>query len=1013
MKNIINRSLLIFAILLGLLSISTLQAQKVKISTVTVTGQVVNEDAQPLSGILVKAFSTQAKAITDSQGNFSLDVARELTEQIAISENGYEISITTVEPGTIKIDPIVLRKVNFIDGKNIIELPYGNISNDRSTSAVYTVTGDELLSFPTGVLLEALAGRIPGLTLRQTDNNPGLEVATVYIRGTAAIIYIDGVMRDLTGLSIAEVERVEVLKDLSGRAALGLTGNSPILWITSKKGTSFNKEVKVSTEFGYRSPLALPKYLDSYGYASLLNEALTNDGIPKRYTDAELISYYYKDSPVRYSDIDYYGDFVKKSSPFRKANISFSGGDNKVTYFSMFDYVGNAGLEAVGEQIKNNQYKLRTNADVKLNDYMRLSVNIAASYQAQRFANAGSGAGIYNMFDILSTYPSNAHPTWFGDRLIMSDNYPLNLTNELAYSGYAEGKVFNAQNNARLLIDLNTVVKGLTIIGNTSFDVYNQLISNKGGNAATYRLTRTKYGDLDSSQLVVTALNVAAMSQGNFNVLRRTAASVVANYDRSFGKHQVTANLAYYTGLEEIKFVANYQPTKMQDVSLRVNYSFDSKYVLQADMAYSGSARMPKGERYSLYPTVGAAWVISNESFLKGNTSVNFLKLFGSFGTVGDNSFTLGNYNPFYLDQTRWRQNGTWTPGISGATSTAARNYNIVQVGSDNFVLPKMNVLNAGIQGEFLNRSISVEVSYFRERNYDQLSNLSGSTPTLFGSPQFLPAVNYGENLRWGIDGMIQYHNSIGDFNYSIGGNALYQRAKYVVVDEAAALLDYKKLAGKDMDLFWLYDADGLFQNAGEVTASTAIQSWGVVKPGDIRYVDYNSDNVIDEFDIHAGTSHSPRLFYGTNISVEYKGIRLYALGQGVADGEALLSSSRYFWVNGTSQKYSELMLDRFPATNNYPRLTTVSLNNYQSSTFWMRNAAYFKLKNVELSYTLPVAVSNKIGLTVFKVFARGTNLLVISDINKTYSLDPENLNAGITGYPVFQTYTLGISFKF
>jgi TonB-linked SusC/RagA family outer membrane protein len=1012
MKNIKNKSLLIFAALLGILSIGTLQAQKARISTVTITGQVVNQDEKPLAGILVKAFVSQAKVLTDLQGNFSLPVAREVTDRITISENGYRVSVTAVEPGTMKIDPIVLNKVNLIDGKNIIELPYSNITNDQATTAVYTVTGDELLSFPSAVLLDALAGRIPGLVISQGSTTPGQESATVYIRNTAASIYIDGIMRDITGLSINEVEKIQVIKDLSGRAALGLSGIGPVLWITTRKGTSYNREIKVTTEFGYRTPFVLPKYVGSFAYASLLNEALVNDGLAPRYSAADLTSYGNKDNPIRFPDVDYYGDFVKKSSPFRKANISFEGGDNRVTYYSMFDYVGNQGLEAVGEKITNNQFKLRTNADVRLNDFMKLGVNIAMSYQRQRFANSGSGADVYNMFDILSTYPSNAHATWFGDRLLMSDNYPLNLTNELAYSGFAEGKVINAQNNARLLIDLNSVVKGLTITGSTSFDVFNNLISSKGGNAATYRLTTTPLG-ADTTQLVVPALNVTSMSMGNYYVLRRTAASVVANYERLFGKHLITADASYYTALEEVKSYANYQPAKMQDISFRGNYSFDNRYVLQLDLAYSGSGRMPKGKRFSLYPTVGAAWVASNESFLKGSKTINYLKIFSSFGVVGDNFFSLGGYNPFYLDQTLWRQNGTWRPGISGATAPSVRNYNIVQVGSSNFVLPKKNVLNAGIQGEFLNRTLSVEVDYFHEKNYDKISNRSGSTPSLFGSPQFLPAVNFGEDMRWGIDGMIQYHNSIAGFNYSIGGNVLYQRSKYLVVDEPAALKDYKKLAGKDGDLFWLYDAAGLFQTNAEVLANTVIQSWGALQAGDIRYIDYNGDKVVDENDIHTGSAHSPRFFYGANISVEYKGFRVYALGQGVADGETLLSYMRYFWVNGTTQKYSELMLDRFPITNNYPRLTTVSQNNYQPSSFWLNSSAYFKLKNVEISYTLPVAVSRKMGMDSFRVFARGTNLLVISDLNKKYSVDPENINAGISFYPVFKTYTLGVSCMF
>jgi len=220
---------------------------------------------------------------------------------------------------------------------------------------------------------------------------------------------------------------------------------------------------------------------------------------------------------LTHPDVDYYGEYVAKTAPFRRASISFEGGDRRVTYFSMFDYVGGAGIENVGEKVKNNRYKLRGNVAIKLNEFMNLSINIAASLNKQRFPNISSGAGVYNMFDILSVYPSNAHPIYADDLLVRSDNFPVNLTNELAHSGFGDGMILNAQNNARLEVDLGSIVEGLKAFGTAAFDVSNAIINSKGGTEALYRL------DGVTPVRVVDAVVVANMSLGNYDVLKRTA----------------------------------------------------------------------------------------------------------------------------------------------------------------------------------------------------------------------------------------------------------------------------------------------------------------------------------------------------------------------------------------------------------------------------------------------------------------------------------------------------------
>ena len=1007
MKNNILRKILVLSAMLLFIASGIAPGQPGEIPKNTVKGSVVTSQDQPLKGIVVKSFNTNQSAVTDAMGSFEIAVTTGEPDRLTVSLEGYRIKVVEVTPGTTDVGPVVIEEISMVSGSKNIALPYRDITGDRSVSAITTITGDELMSYPASSLLEALSARLPGLTIEPYSTVPGHESFGAYIRGTGATVYIDGIMRDITGLSASEVHEVQVIRDLSGRAVLGLSGSGPVIWITTRKGTSFNREMKVSAEYGLNTPATLPKYLDSYNYANLLNEALENDGYEAWYTPADLAAYQNHSNLLTHPDVDYYGEYVARAAPFRRASVSFEGGDRRVSYFSMFDYVGGSGLETVGEKVKNNRYKLRGNVAIKLNDFMNLSINIAASLNKQRFANISSGAGVYNMFDILSVYPSNAHPIYADSLLIRSDNFPVNLTNELAHSGFGDGMILNAQNNARLVIDLGSIVEGLTAFGNASFDVSNSIINSKGGTEALYRLQGV------TPVRVVEKVVVPNMSLGSYNVLKRTAGYAGLNFEREFGKNSVAADAVFFAGLEEITSNDDwYQPSKVADLSFRLNYGFDDRYVAQLDLVYSGSNRMPAGQRFSLYPTAGLAWIASNEDFLRSNTSVDYLKVYGSAGIMGINDYYLQGYNPFYLFETLWTYSGSWRSGVATQYGDYVNIYRLVQTATEDFVLPKRRFINIGAQAQLFGKSLGIEVNYFNEKNYDKISNKGASTPSIIGSPQFLPATNYGEDMRWGIDGLIQWNKSIGDFRYGIGGNALYIRGKYLVVDEPDALPEYQKRTGTDMDAFVIYNAEGLYQTAGEITSRGVTQSWGALQPGDIRYADLNGDNVVDELDVEVTDYHSPRFFYGLNLSAGYKGFGIYLLGQGEADGSVMLANNRYFMINGTGQNYSELMLDRFPATNDYPRLTTVSQNNYQYSTFWVAKAAYFRLKNVEISYTFPVTAIRKLAMNDLKLYVRGTNLAAVSSLKK-YSVDPENINAGITGYPLFRTITAGISCKF
>lgn len=997
------------------------QEQDTKLSTIIVKGRVLNSDGKPIPNVFIKSFVAKSKSKSNRLGEFSIQISA-VEDQIVIDELGFILNTTEIVDGKL-IDPnIVLLDAGSIQNEQV-KLPYQMLPNNRNVSATFTITGDELASYPASSFLETLSGRIPGLFITTSSNTSvgqvSLDSSTgglnsgeqVYasIRGESVSFYVDGIQRDPSDLTTYEIETIQVIKDMAGKAALGLSGYNPIIWITTKTGIKYNKEISISTEGGFSSPTSQAEFLGAYNYAILYNEALTNDGLAPLYSTQAINAYQNGSNPIYYPNIDLNKDYVKKVSKFQRLNLNFGGGDEKVNYFSLIDYVQTNGFEKIGEKSISNRFKARGGVNIKLTDKIEFKVNISGTFQEQFYPNEVGGSNPFDLFNFISRNPANAHAISYDGQYIVSADYPLNIENELQNGGYAKSVNLNSQNSASLLIDLGGITKGLAFTGTAAFDIYSNVTTNKGGTSDLFRLLPNF--QLDRIQEAILEPNLVL---GNDLYSRSTTALMHLNYDRVFNNHALTMGTAFYSGLIESRGFANYQPTKKQDFSYRANYAYDDTYVVQLDLAYTGSMKLPSGKRYNLYPTVGGAWIASNESFLNSSKVVDYLKIFTSYGITGNDNFRTsfnGNYNPYYLNTTLWQNIGGWQSGIEANRGTATSIFAIQQEGSSNYELPKMSYLNLGIQSELFKKKVSFEFNYYNQLFSNEISQRSSLTPSLFGSGSFLPLTNYGETKYWGLDGYLQYTNSIGDLNYSIGGNAQYRKGKFIDVDEPSALDDYRKLAGTEVDLYRSYQAEGLYQSQAEITERGVSQSWGALQAGDIRYTDYNNDNVVDEKDIFSIGDHAPRVYYGANLKLKYKGFGLFAVGQGIADGVRFMNGN-YFMGNNPKDNYSTLILDRYPQSNNLPRLTTQSQNNYQYSSFWFKSAAYFTLKNIEISYTMPKSIGTNTFLPNLKLFIRGKNIASFSKFSKD-NLDPESLNAGVSMFPVLRTYTLGVSCKF
>jgi len=1006
MKN--NTIFLLFIFSLGIVFCHNTYAQT-DTEYRTVSGQIVDKDNEPVAKAKVITVLAKNVVETGENGEFTVEISGEEADFLRVVKKGYESQSMFVSADLEA--PIVLQEAPYLYGTNDLKIPYLDLKSSKNVSAINTITGEELRTFPSIQFLEALEGRLPGLTMSQNDYTPGAEWVTGLVRGEPAIYYIDGIQRNPRDLTVYEIDKVEVIKDFSGRATLGISGASPIVWITTIKGQENKNEINITAETGYSEAANLPNYLDSYNYATLYNEALANDGLDPLYSQEALDAYQTGNNTLRYPNVDYYDRYVKDFSRFTRANVDFQGGSDKVTYFSNLNYVGSGGYEEVGQETTYDRYKIRGNVDIKLTDFMRMNINLSGTYGRAEFPNQGDGAARYNMFSILSSYPSNATPIWYEDQLIVSDNYPVNLTNELVYGGYAESTELNTQNLVSLLIDLESVAKGLEFYASAALDANNVLVNNLGGTAALYRRVTGTDNELER---VVEQEVQSNMYNGDDSYDRRISAMANLSYKFVKEEHDLDLDLSYYQSMQENRVVIrNYQPDRIQDLGFRANYLYDGKYALQFDASYTGNMRLPDGERFNFYPTVGAAWNVSEESFLKNSNVVDYLKLYSSYGIMGVNNFNFGGtYNPYYLYETLWQNVGTWTSGIEGQRSGADNIYEVLQYGSTGFSLPERQYFNIGFKSEFFDRKIALEANYFDQKDVDILSPMSNFTPSIYGTGGFLPIQNFEEFRRYGVDGMVQYNDEFGDFKVSLGVNAMYLRSENLVVDEPAALAEYRQRAGNGDDVLFGYNALGLYQSQSEIDSRGVTQSWGTLAPGDIMYEDYNNDGVITEQDIHA-IGHAPRIAYGINISLAYKGFDLFVSANGRANGEVMLNGT-YFQNNTTNNNYSEAMLDRWPVSNNMPRLTTVSQNNYQTSSFWLEDGAYLNLRNVQLGYTFPNSISRKLNMQELKLFLRGRNLASFSKIHSEYGLNPEYLSLlGINAYPISRTLTFGLSTKF
>lgn len=988
------------------------KAKNNKTTTIQVKTTVLDEAGNPIPNAQFSVNEGAIVCYTDAQGKVSFKTRA--NSIVLVEVDGYEDYQYNM--GNRLPARIVLKKRDEVTALQDETLRYdgGRLPSAAMVSATASIRGSELASYPEFSLSNTLQGKLPGVTVRSGLGAFALNSSTIYVRGqhrndsNGAIVIVDGIERDWEDIIPEEIETIQVMKDATAKILYGSRAANGVLVITTRRGEANKRSINVSAEMGVMSAMRLPEYLDAYQYATLYNEARANDGLPAYYSDRQLLGY--KNSKgmndLYYPDVDYYDLFLQRQSVYRKAVFDLNGGSDRIRYALVANYVGGSGYERVGQCPDLNRFNVRGNLDVKATDFLNVVADAAVRFEMKEWGSMGNS----NVFSALSTTRPNEYPLILDPEVVgiapnedgtpifgASMRHPNNLYAQMAYGGFSDERYVMSQTNLGLDFTLDRILKGLGASAFVTFDNYTYFKKGQTNVYPTYALVGS-YEGFRPQFIQMNKLDLeSGQSRQGEETLRTTGWRGNIVYNNTFGAHALDVALAYNFYHKEVKGVT--QDIKNDNTSLRVNYGYDKRYLFEGSLALMGSNRFSDGNHYFLSGAAGVGWVVTNEAFMERAANVDYLKLKASYGILGYDRAT-----DFLLYETSWQDGGSVKFGEQNKTTAHVTSF--IQYGNPDLKWESSREFNVGFEGIFFKKRLMVEVNYFSEYRDNIIASNSSQYADVLGP--FVSVKNIGAVRNRGVDFYVQWNGRAKDFRYEIGVNGVYSKNKLMAWNEVEFPDEYRRSVGCPTDAMFGYVSQGLFGKDVALDRDVE-QLLGRYQEGDIAYADLNNDGYVDGRDQKMVGNSFPRMTLGLDVNLQYKGWGLYALCTSELGLDKWLNNS-YYWVKG-EDKYSAAVLDRYHPVNNpggsYPRLTTTQgANNFINSTFWLQDASFLRLKNVELSYTFNMMRTVK----RLRIYVRGTNLLALS---KEKNLDPELINAGVTNYPNYMTVTGGVTVTF
>lgn len=902
---------------------------------------------------------------------------------------------------TLEMDTLVQNSIN--------RIAYGTQPKWMTTSAVSSVKGSELKSFVPNIA-NMLNGRIPGLVVQQWGCEPGADAPAMNARGintygsgTGLFIVIDGFQSTeayFQQLTPQEIESITLLKDASATAIYGTKGANGVLLITTKRGTSDKIKINFSIQSGFQQPIRLPEFLGAYDYATLYNEALVNDGKSPLYTPMDLEAYKSGYDPIFHPDVDWYETVLRKAAPITNYNFTASGSNEYFRYFVLLNVLDDKSLYRkagnVSDFSKNGtytRYNFRTNIDVKLSKRLQGAVTLGGTIEDK--TNPGTSENTSGMFDLISSVAPNAFPVYVSTGMYGGNSMYSNPLGDLMQTGYTSYNGRALQAIFQLKGDLDFITPGLSISGAVGFNTYFKSYSKKSRQYTRYSVARD-----NANEIIYTAYGQntsLAGDESGSSQWRDYSLQASLNYNRTFNEiHNIDA---MYLGSYN-DYVVTGSDLSYKNIAMggRMTYTYDKRYIGEFSFGYNGTENFPKGHRFGFFPAGSLGWILSNESFLKGNSVLNYMKLRTSYGIVGNDN--IGGIR-YMFDQ--YYDGYGYHLGNSNNTQDG-----LVQgkLANSSVTWEKEKKFNIGIETTLINK-INVSFDYFIQKRSNILSQPYQTVPDYLGISR--PDVNIGKVDNKGFEASIRY-NGLGkkDLTYFIETSFWYAKNKITYNSEAIQENEYLYGTGRMVGQPFVLEAIGFFKDENDVLKSPT-QTFADVRPGDIKYKDQNNDGKIDSNDYYPmGYTSMPQMTLGLHGGMTFKGFDLDIFFQGAAN-RTVYCSGKYYHAFQNDGKVSSVAVGRWTPetaeTATYPRLSSENnLNNYQASSFWQKNGNFLKLRSLEIGYTLPFQFSRKINLEKVRVFANGTNLFSLDHMDGF--TDPETMS----GYPALRTISFGLS---
>ena len=1017
-----------------------------------ISGRVTDIKGEPLIGVNVTVDGDANGSITNMDGLYEIFVTKK-SVVLKFTYIGFKTSEIRTNASTNIYDVTLEEQVNELEETVIVG--YGTqrkISNIGAQSSMKM----EDIKTPSASLTTTLAGRLAGVVAVQRTGEPGKDAADIWIRGistpntSSPLVLVDGVERSFNDIDPEDIESLTTLKDASATAVYGVRGANGVILIKTKPGKVGKPTVSADYYESFTRFTKMVDLADGITYMNAANEAMRNDGIATKYTEDQIRNTIAGKDPYLYPNVDWLKEIFNDWGHNRRVNVNVRGGSEKVAYYASVSYFNETGMTVTDKNIntydskmKYSRYNFTTNLNIDVTPTTKVEIG-AQGYLGEGNYPAISSADLYNAAMSISPveYPKmffvNGEAFVPGTSTNNNFNNPYSQATRRGYDNLTKNQIYS---NLRVTQDLDMLTKGLKLTAMYAFDVYNEIHVHQDRAESTYNFLDTSVPyDMNGQpilQRIYEGSNVLSYKQetsGN----KKTYLEASLNYDRTFNDdHRVSAlflfnqqsKLLYPKGTLEDAI-----PYRMMGIAGRATYSWKDRYFAEFNIGYNGAENFSPKHRFGTFPAFGVGWVVSNEKFWQPlSKAVSFLKIRYTDGKVGNSEVSDRRF--MYLDQ--MKENGDYGYKF-GPNGTKWSGYETVNMAVD-LIWEESRKQDLGIDLKLFNDDLSIVFDLFKERRENILLKREHSIPSFLGYNTSAPYGNIGIIENKGFDGTIEYNKRINkDWVIALRGNVTFNKDKWIQGELPEQKYEWMNQYGHNINGVKGYVAEGLFTQTEiddmarweslsdankAITPKPFASQFGTVKAGDIKYKDLNNDGQIDAYDqTYISRGDVPTTVYGFGFTVGWKDLSVGMMFQGVAGAERVLNGSSVNPFNGgggSGNLYSNIG-DRWTEENPdqnafYPRLsygseTTSNINNFQKSTWWVRNMNFLRLKTLQVSYNLPKPWVNKVHLKNAAVYVMGTNLFTLSRFKLW---DPELNTDNGASYPNTTSYSVGINFTF